>query len=876
MRRFVLLCIAVASTLPAFGQRLPEIARPVNYQLTFAPDFKKDNFSGQESITIDVLKQTSTVVLNAAEIEFRNATITSGGITQTAKVALDPQKQMATLTVEKPISPGKASISIHYSGILNDALRGFYLGRDEQGRKYAVTQFEATDARRAFPSFDEPSYKATFDITVIADKKHTVISNSKIVSDQPGPIEGKHTVKFATTPTMSSYLVAMAVGEFEAVEGQADGVPIRVWGTPGKKQLGTFALQGAESFLHYFNQYFGIKYPYEKLDLIGLPDFAAGAMENTACITFRDVELLIDEQHASLALKREVAAVVAHEMAHMWFGDLVTMQWWDDLWLNEGFATWMESKPVKEWKPEWHVELDDVRDTVESLNVDSLRHTRPIQQTAETPDQIQELFDGIAYGKTAAVLRMVEAYIGPEKFRAGVNQYLKEHTYGNATAADFWGTLARASGKPVDKFLPTFVRQAGVPFVDLQAECAENVTRVTLRQQRYVFDRQRFASDSWNELWQIPVCLKEGGGSTATEAQSCHLLTQKQDTFELPGCSAWTLGNAGANGFYRSGYAAGNLRSMALDLESGLTPGERIMLLGDTWAAVRIGKQPISDWVALAKGLQYETSRQVMDSAMNQIEYLGTYLTSAEDRQQYQAWVRQLLAPTIQRLGFETKAGESDDDRELRARVLTVAGATGHDPAALAWARKSTEQLLSASAVSDYAIAGTALSLAAQDGDAALYDRIEQKQRQAKTPEEYYVYAGALASFSDPKLIDRTLQRALSAETRSQDATHVISSMMYRASDQEQVWEFVKSHWVEIDRIAGGIPAADIVAATSSFCTAEMHDQVQEFFSVHQVPTAQRGLQQSLERIENCVDLKEQQTSRLAEWLNERENRSGQ
>jgi len=560
----------------------------------------------------------------------------------------------------------------------------------------------------------------------------------------------------------------------------------------------------------------------------------------------------------------------------MWFCDLVTMQWWDDLWLNEGFATWMESKPVMAWKPEWHVELDDVRDTVESLNVDSLRHTRPIEQSAETPDQIQELFDGIAYGKTAAVLRMVEAYIGPEKFRAGANQYLKEHAYGNATAADFWNTLTKASGKPVDRFLPTFVRQAGVPFVALEAECAGKSTRVTLRQQRYLFDRQGFASDSWSELWQIPVCLKEGEGSTAKASQSCRLLTQKQATFELSGCSAWTLGNAGASGYYRSGYAPGNLRSIAQDLENGLTPGERIMLLGDTWAAVRVGKQPISDLVALAQGLQYEKSRPVMDASLNQIEYIGSYLTSADDRQQYQAWVRQLLAPTIQRLGLETRAGESDDDRELRSRVLTVAGTTGRDPAVLAWARLVTEQVLSGSAVSDYAIAGTALSLAAQDGDVALYDRIAQRQRQAKTPEEYYVYSAALASFSDPNLIERTLQRALSAETRSQDATHVISGMMYRASDQKQAWEFVKSHWPEIEKIAGGISAADIVAATSSFCTTEMHDQVQKFFAAHEVPTAQRGLQQSLERIENCVDLKEQQSPRLAQWLNERENRSGQ
>src|SRR5882724_11065120 len=277
-KRLVLLCVVLCSCL-TFAQRLPELARPVNYKLTFAPDFEKNIFTGQETISIRVLKPTSEVVLNAAEIDFLSASITSAGVTQQAKVTVDNDKQIATLAVEKRLSAGPATIQVHFNGLLNEELRGFYLGKDEQGRKYAVTQFEATDARRAFPSFDEPAYKATFDITVIADKKHAVLSNAKVDSDKPGPAEGKHTVKFATSAKMSSYLVAMAVGEFEAVEGESDGIPIRVWGTPGKKELDGFALNAAKSFLHYYNHYFGIKYPFEKLGLIGLPDFSAGAME---------------------------------------------------------------------------------------------------------------------------------------------------------------------------------------------------------------------------------------------------------------------------------------------------------------------------------------------------------------------------------------------------------------------------------------------------------------------------------------------------------------------------------------------------------------------------------------------------------------------
>ena len=876
MRRFVALCI-VAFSLFSSAQRLPELARAINYQLTFAPDFEKNIFSGQETISIEVLKPTNEIVLNAVQIDFLETSITSGGVTQEAKVSVDKAKQIATLMVEKTISAGHATIQVHYNGLLNDELRGFYLGQDEQGRKYAVTQFESTDARRAFPCFDEPAYKATFDITVIADKQHVAISNAKVLSDRPGPQQGKHTVKFATSPKMSSYLVAIAVGEFESVEGEADGIPIRIWGTPGKKELGRFALESAKFTMHYYNQYFGIKYPFEKLDLIGLPDFAAGAMENTGCITFREVILLIDDKHASVGLKKEVADVLAHEMAHMWFGDLVTMQWWDDIWLNEGFATWMSPKPVAAWKPEWHEELETVADTINALNTDSLRHTRPIHQPAETPDQIQELFDGIAYGKTAAVLRMLEAYLGPEDFRKGVNRYLKQYAYGNATATDFWSTLAKASGKPVDRVMPTFVRQAGVPYVAVQADCKGGATQVELRQQRYLYDRERFNRDDSGELWQIPLCLKQSGVSASgSSSPACHLMTEKDAHSQVAGCGGWTFSNAGAQGFYRSGYDAGNLQAITADVETGLTPAERIMLLGDVWAAVRVGQQQIADYLAIAQGLQNETSNAVFSQMLSQVGYIGRYLTSESDQPQYAAWVRQLLAPSIRRLGFDAKPGESEEDRELRARVLLAAGVTGQDPEVLEWARKWTERALASDAPFDGTTANTAFALAAETGDAALYDRLVEKQKQAKTPEDFYVYLGALSSFRDPKLISRSLDRTLSPEVRSQDAVFVIADIMNHPAAQQLAWDFTKRHWGEIDKIFGGYAAAELVNATSTFCSVEHRQDVEQFFGTHKVASAERGLPKTLERIGYCVDLKSHQGEQLARWLSAHEVHAGQ
>ena len=606
-RILAVLTFAIAACSPASAQRLPEIATPENYRLTFTPDLEKAKFEGDETIFIRVLKPTLEIVLNAADIDFHEVAIMSGGTTQKAKVTQEKDKEMVVLACEKPLAAGPASIHITYAGILSDEMRGLYLGKDDQGRKYAATQFEATDARRAYPSFDEPNYKATFDITAVADKGQIAISNYKAISDTPGPGD-KHTVRFATTAKMLSYLAALVVGNFGYIEGSADGIPIRVYSTPGKQEMGRFVLGAAEQVVSYFDKYFGIKYPYGKLDLIGLPDFSAGAMENAGLITFREAILLIDEQHGAVDLKKNIASVASHEIAHMWFGDLVTMKWWDDIWLNEGFATWAASKPLLGWKPEWNFDLDDASQITETLNTDSLANTRPIHQEAETPAQIQELFDDIAYGKAAAVLNMLEAYLGPELFRAGVREYVKQYSYGNATADDFWTTLAKVSKKPVDQIMPSWVKQAGVPIITVKAQCSGNSTSVTLAQQRYYYDRAKFEAGN-EQLWQIPVCLRGSGGKSA----KCGLLTGKEESFMLPGCSTWVLANAGATGYYRVGYQPDVVLGLAKDAEDKLSPAERIILQADIWGSVRVGREPVSDYLAFAQGLQAERNRAVME-----------------------------------------------------------------------------------------------------------------------------------------------------------------------------------------------------------------------------------------------------------------------
>jgi aminopeptidase N len=855
------------------AQRLPEIAIPGHYKLSFSPDFTKNDFAGDETIEVRILKPTSQIVLNAAEIDFQEVTISSGRATQKATVTLDKDKQTATLTVDHPIQPGPSTIKTRYHGILNDQLRGFYLGKDSNGDKYAATQFEATDARRAFPSFDEPAYKAIFDVTVVADQGLTVISNTKVVSDTPGP-EGKHTVHFAPTPKMSSYLVAMVVGKFEYVEGVVDNIPIRVYVTPGKKELSTFALDAAENIMRYYNQYFSIKYPYGKLDLIGLADFSAGAMENTGCITFREILLLVDPKSGSIDLKREIASVIGHEMAHQWFGDLVTMRWWDDIWLNEGFATWMSNKPLEAWKPEWDMHLLDVEETAQAMDSDSLLNTHPIHQPAETPEEILELADEITYTKTAAVLRMLEQYLGPETFRAGVNAYLAKHAYANATAADFWTAQTQASGKPVDKLMPTFIEQPGLPLVSVKTACSGNSEKVTLEQQRYFFDRAKFEAGS-NERWQIPVCMKPGLSGKAG-AEHCELLTQQQQSFSLPGCSAWVNVNANAKGYYRSGYDSDAVRAMARDAESALSREERIMLPSDVSASVRVGREKIGDYLAVVEGLKADRNGAVLEPLMNQLDYISRYLVTDADRESFRSWVRQTFAPIAADVGWTAKPGESADREGLRAELMRTLGITARDPEVVALARKLADQSLDDPSSVDHQLAGSALLVVARNGgDEAFYNRIRERLKTAKTPEEIFIYQRALASFSDPVLVQKTLDLAVSSEVRSQDSLQMISRVMRNPDGEKLAWDFVRSHWDKITSLGGAFAGSAVAGSAGTFCDAGMRDQLQEFFAVHHEPSSVRTLKQSIERINYCVDLKAQQGSQLAAWLQQHSDNSG-
>jgi len=864
MKRILIICaIALLSACTAFAQRLPGGATPSHYSLSFDINFPTNSFEGDESIDVTLAKPSNSITLNAVEIDFHEVTITAGGQTQTAKVSADAANEMATFTIEKELPAGSATIHIKYTGHLNDKLRGLYLST-YKGRKYAVTQMESTDARVAFPSFDEPAYKATFDIAAIVDKGDTAISNNYVVSDQPGPGD-KHTIKFATTPKMSSYLVALTVGDWKCEHDEVDGIKIGVCTVPGRENLTRFPLDATKAILRYYNNYYSIKYPLKKLDEIAVPDFQAGAMENWGAIIYRETALLVDEKTGSFGAKRGVADVIAHEVAHQWFGDLVTMQWWDDIWLNEGFATWMTPHPVGAWKPDWLMSQDVVNTSQYALLEDGVENTRPIHQEATTRGEIESLFDGIAYGKTAAVLHMLESYVGPETFRAGVNLYLKEHAYGNATASDFWDAMARASRKPIDKIMPTFVMQPGEPFVQVNAKCSGGNTTLDLSQKRYFNNPEAFNAPN-DQTWQIPICVK-GVGDAAAQNQ-CFLMTKRQEQFTVKGCSKFTYPNAGALGYYRFSYDAGALQQLGSTAEQALTPEERIALVGDEWALMRAGQANAGDYLALGAQFKNTPGYVLLANFAGHLELINNDLLNEADRPQMQAWIRQTFSPMLQQLGFTPKANERPTQRQKRAVLFKLLGYLGDDPQVVQQAHTMVNDYMRDPESVDPTMAASVLAVAARHGDAQLYQQFKAQMKTAKSPEQYYRYFQSLADFSEPTLVNETLASTLTSEVRSQDL-RILPELMQNPDARQATWDFMRKNYNALsDKTGGGLGGFGIfLRSAEAFCSPEKAQEVQQFFQQHPIQGTERNQKEAIESINSCASLKEQQQSTLATWL---------
>jgi aminopeptidase N len=870
----IALSILAAIAASASAQRLPATAVPTHYALWFAPNLKDATFRGRETIDVTLAAPSTSITLNAAEITFGPVTIKAAGQMQTARVMLDEKNEMATLIVPRAIPKGTASIQITYLGILNDKLRGFYLST-AKGRRYAVTQMEATDARRAFPGWDEPAYKATFDISLMVDSGDTVISNGKQLSDTPGPEAGTHTLVFATTPKMSTYLVAMLVGDFKCRNGSSDGIDLRVCSTPDKLPLTGFALEAAQQEVKFFDNWTGIKYQFGKLDMIGIPDFAAGAMENAGAITFREEELFADPQRASLGTRKTVAAVLSHEIAHQWFGDLVTMKWWDDIWLNEGFATWMANKPLAAWHPEWHVDLDDVQEAQVAIGTDALRNTRPIRTAVETPDEINEVFDGIAYQKTASVLRTLENYVGPELFRKGVQSYLHKYSFSNASGDDFWNEVARATGKPVDRIMRPYIVQAGVPVVSIKPQCQGNTTDIALHQDRFIgVPSPQVPSSSTPQvpspLWSVPVCFKTGSGQQAAgSAQQCELLERRDQVAKLTACSANAFANNNGHGYYLSEYAPDEVRAIARTARGSLAPPERLSLLGDEWWMMRGGRHDVGVYLDLASALSNDEVPSVISQIGRNLGYVEDNIIAMSDTGRFQTWIRQRFTPELNTLGVPGSTTDNDDRQSRRATLLYLVGVTGNSADVQQQARSLAMKYIDDPTSLPPTLAGTVINVAATGGEATLYDQyMAQLPKLSDKPEEYYRFFYALDSFRDPALVQRTLKFAISPDVRTQDTSSLIAGLISQPTSRQAAWMFVKDNWDLLTTKLGvfqGIPR--IAGAVGAFCSREEAADAEAFFKAHPVPAAERTLKQAFERAENCAAVRERQQMAASEWL---------
>jgi aminopeptidase N len=858
MKTALLILVLGLAVAPAHAQRLTDAVLPEHYTLWFAPDLARETFRGRATIRAVVTQRSNSITLHSTELEFGDVKITSGGRTQTAKVTTNPKAETATFTVPQQLSEGPVTIEVTYNGILNNKLRGFYLS-EANGRKYAVSQMEATDARRAFPSFDEPSFKATFDISLMVDRGDVAISNGRVVSDTPGPEPGKHTVIFSRTQKMSTYLVALMVGDFACREGSSDGIPIRVCSTPDKRELTGFALEAAIHQLKFYNDYFGIKYPFGKLDIIGIPDFAAGAMENAGAITFRERLLLVDPKQSSVATRKTVATVLSHEIAHQWFGDLVTMKWWDDIWLNEGFATWMQSKPVAAWKPDWQVELDAASDTQTALAVDTRTTTRAIRMKVETPEQINEVFDRIAYEKTAAVLRMVEAYVGPDSFRKGVASYLAKYSYRNAAGEDFWTEMARVTGRPIDRMIRSFVDQEGAPLLTIKQSCGGTSSDVTLTQSRLLIGPEQ---SSEPRTWTLPACLKPADGNAR-----CEVVDKAAQNITVNSCEP-VFANSDARGYYVSEYTPEAVRALVRRTPA-LTRVEDLSLANDEWWLTQSGRHPIGVFLDLAGEFATNDTPALLNTLEGRLAYVGANIVDSSQQQQFQRWVRSRFGPVLTQLGLSADPRDPDHLQGRRAALMSLLGVTGADANVQRQSRELANQYLSNPALVSPTMASSILQVAAYSGDRALYDRYVAKlPALTSQPEEYYRYFNALGWFADPAVLQEVLKLSLSPSVRSQDTGTLLRGMLRLPWARDATWTFVKEQWAVLVARLGvfqGIP--EVVSGLQNLCSTADANDVRAFFAKNRVGAVDRGVREAVESIDTCARIDARQSASLASWL---------
>lgn len=841
--------------------RLPRSVVPHRYDLRIEPDFEQFTFGGRVEIEVEITEPVDQIVLNAVDLQiFQPTLMTSAGSRLETEIDYQTDLQRAVVTLNDTAPAGRGLLVMEFTGVLNDQLHGFYRSTftDVDGKQQviATTQFEATDARRAFPCWDEPDFKAVFGITLVVPAHLAVFSNGGNLH-RTELEAGKAEIVFADTISMSTYLVAFVIGDFEATPPvDVDGVAVRVVAPRGKLHLADYALECAVFCLRYFRSYYGIPYPGDKIDHLAIPDFAFGAMENLGCITYRETALLTDPDTATTGELTRILDVIAHELAHMWFGDLVTMKWWNGIWLNEAFASFMEMKAADAMRPEWKRWLSFAGwERPWAYGVDSLASTRPVEFEVNSPSEANEMFDALTYGKGSAVLRMIEQYLGEETFREGVGNYLREHAYGNTDTADLWESLNHASGEPVGEIMDTWILQRGYPLLEL----TESGGDIKVAQRRHL----KIPSDD-QTLWQVPAQLRGRTSDGAFHLKK--VFGQRSSTVPTAGSAQWITANAGGHGFYRVAYSAPLQERLLTHLES-LDDLERFCLIDDAWALVESGDICASSYLRMATAYRDETEFVIWSTVLGGLGTMHHHLVTEENEARFSDLVMELIEPTLIRLGWDPHPDDTDLTRQLRGLVLGSAGRLVGDTDYIARSRQQFEIWLSDRRQVDPEVAETCLFTVAAHGDDHTYGRLFALYENADSPQEKLRFLRSISFVETESSVDATLQAVMEKAIRAQDAAWVVGGLFRRKRTGPYAWQKAQALWPDLISTMPPMTVSRLVDTVHLLSQTKIAEQVTTFLSQTELPDAEKATAQALERLQAYVLLRERQAAELDHYL---------
>ena len=849
--------------------RLPTHVRPLSYHIDLSTDPSRVEFAGTVTVELEITAQTETIILHARHLEVTRAEISAMfGETDSALITYQPEQETVTLLLGRPLPVGRARALLVFSGRLAPSMHGLYLGSD--GVHSAVcSQCEATDARAIFPCFDEPEFKAALRWTLRTGPGVTALSNGML--QQHHASHGEQVFEFAETKPVSSYLAAVVVGDFESdATDYVRDIPMKVYAPAGKAKQTQFAKGFTSRLLPWFEQYFDFPYPFGKYDQVAVPGFDAGAMENIGLVLFRQNLLLMEPGSASWRQEKIIALVIAHEMAHMWFGNVVTMRWWDDLWLNEAFAEWMAHKVCHAIEPSYEVWNDFIEDKIRVLYDDALHSTHPIWTPVETPDQALEMFDSITYQKGCAVMRMLEHFLGEDSFRSGLRAYMKEFQYGNACGPDLWRALEKASSLPVHSLMQSWVTQSGYPVVDLDLVERDDGAVLSLRQERFFSDAQSRPSD---QLWAIPMTVRYADD----EGVKTHrfIFDSRAQTVKLAttGKVRFVYANQDEIGFYRQRMTQETLAKLLPIAVSVLSPVELVGLLEDNWAMVRNGSISITSFLAVLSACSAARDHNVLRVIADRIDGLDLLVKDAGDtsaRQKLRSLAEQRFAPHLTELGFVPRAGEPQNDVQRRAICITTLASTARVQSVI----REVELLAQAEMVNPRAVdpnlAGPFVAIAAKFGDEPRYDRwvetFQTRKAAGKTPQEVARYLHTLSHFRRPELVQRTLQLIEQGMIPQEAVAAILAQLLSFRHSQLSAWEFLKQHWGTLRERFGDMGVSRVVDALGRLRQSERADVVR-FFEENKPAGAERALKRALERIEQGEELRQRVTRELLSYL---------